>query len=100
MALIIFQEKGISARKLTKDFADGYVWMDYLSIPQLDKTSQGLAIASITGYVGISDLFIVLSGAWAHEADGSIRDVRAWGERGWCVPTSRSAHASTCTAWQ
>ena len=58
-----------------------------VSIPQLDKTSQGLAIASITGYVGISDLFIVLSGAWAHEADGSIRDVRAWGERGWCVPT-------------
>ena len=84
MAWIIFKEKGIKPSKLRADFADGYVWMDYLSIPQANKENQAKAIASITGYVAISDLFIVLSGAWTHVDDGSIRDVRAWGERGWC----------------
>ena len=84
MAMIIFAEKGIKPAKLSRDFSDGYVWMDYLSIPQANKQDQAKAIASITGYVAISDLFIVLSGAWTHVDDGSIRDVRAWGERGWC----------------
>ena len=65
-------------------FSDGYIWMDYLSIPQLDQRSQGLAIQSITEYVSHSNLFIVLAGAWTHVDDGSIRDLQAWGERGWC----------------
>ena len=84
MATIVFQEKGISAKQLKKTFADGYVWMDYLSIPQLDHTNQGKAIQSIADYIGLSDLFIVLAGAWKHADDGSIRDLQAWGERGWC----------------
>ena len=29
MATIIFGETGIPAKKLTKDFAPGYVWLDY-----------------------------------------------------------------------
>ena len=84
MATIIFKELGISAKKLKKQFSDAYIWMDYASIPQVDKTNQGLAISSITAYVALSDLFIVLAGPWEHADDGSIRDVRAWGERGWC----------------
>ena len=84
MATIIFGEMGISAKKLKQDFGQGYVWMDYLSIPQRDKANQGLAIQSITSYVALSHLFVVLAGPWQHADDGSIRDVRAWGERGWC----------------
>ena len=84
MATIVFGEKGLPARKLKKMFSDGYIWMDYLSIPQLDQRSQGLAIQSITEYVSHSNLFIVLAGAWTHVDDGSIRDLQAWGERGWC----------------
>jgi ankyrin repeat protein len=84
MATIIFKELGISAKKLKKDFSNAVIWMDYASIPQVDKTNQGLAISSITTYVALSDLFIVLAGPWEHVDDGSIRDVRAWGERGWC----------------
>ena len=64
----------------------------FISIPQQDKTDQGLAIQSITSYVGLSDLFIVLAGPWQHVDDGSIRDVRAWGERGW-VRGSRQPEA-------
>ena len=33
--------------------------MDYVSVPQVHKANQGLAIASISGYVGICDLFIL-----------------------------------------
>ena len=84
MATIIFQEFGIKPRKLQRDFSDGYVWMDYLSIPQVDRANQGLAISSITSYVALTDLFMVLAGPWEHVDDGSVRDVRAWGERGWC----------------
>lgn len=84
MARIIFGEKGISAKDLKRTFSGGYIWMDYLSIPQLDRTHQGLAIQTITSYVALADLFIVLAGPWMHDTDGSVRDVRAWGERGWC----------------
>jgi hypothetical protein len=84
MAAIIYKEKGIPAKKLRAEYSDSYIWMDYLSIPQLDKANQALAIQSITGYVAISDLFWVLAGPWAHADNGSVRDVRAWGERGWC----------------
>ena len=62
MATIVFQEKGISAKQLKKTFADGYVWMDYLSIPQLDHTNQGKAIQSIADYIGLSDLFMSVGG--------------------------------------
>ena len=85
MATIIFKEWGIKPKKLRKDFGSGsgYVWMDYLSIPQLDKVNQLKAIQSITSYIALTNLFIVLAGSWTHADDGSIRDIRAWGERGW-----------------
>ena len=86
MAWIMFSEKGISAKQLRRTFGkdDGYVWFDYASIPQHDGKSQGQAIRSITSYVALCDLFCVLAGPWKHVDDGSVRDVRAWGERGWC----------------
>ena len=83
-ATAIFKEWGISAKKLRKSFSRGYVWMDYTSIPQRDASSQALAIASIASYVALTDLFMVLAGPWTHVDDGSVRDVRAWSERGWC----------------
>ena len=84
MASIIMGERGFTEKELTRDYSDGYVWLDYFSIPQRHPTNQGLAIQSISGYVALSTLFVVLAGPWKHTADGSIRDVRAWGERGWC----------------
>ena len=84
MATIIFGEQGVAAEVLARVFADGYVWMDFLSIPQRNPTNQGLAIQSLPHYVANSTLFVVLAGPWKHANDGSIRDVRAWGERGWC----------------
>ena len=83
VASVVWSDVGIPAKKLTRKYSDGYVWMDYCSIPQRDRIDQGLAIDSIAGYVARCTDFIVLAGAWKHE-DGSVRDVRAWNERGWC----------------
>ena len=83
VASVVWNERGVTAKELTSTYADGFVWMDYLSIPQRDRITQGLAIQSITGYVARATDFIVLAGPWKHD-DGSVRDVRAWCERGWC----------------
>ncbi len=67
-------------RSLTR----GYVWMDYMSIPQRDAALQSRAIVSIPHYVSCAHYFVVLTGAWAHRGDGSIRGLSAWLSRGWC----------------
>lgn len=78
-------QKGLTipSSTLQRDFADGYIWLDFWAVPQRDPKAQGLAISSIVDYVGGSDMFIVLAGPWTHE-DGSVRDERAWFRRGWC----------------
>jgi ankyrin repeat protein len=73
----------ITAKDLHRDLADGYVWFDIMSIPQADPVMMRNAVSSIVRYVSDSAYFFVLAGPWRHE-NGSIRDERAWGGRGWC----------------
>jgi len=73
----------ISTKQFCKDLAAGYVWFDYLSVPQANRETQGLAIASIVSYVSDASYFIVLAGAWTDE-QGAPRDLRSWLGRGWC----------------
>jgi len=75
----------ITGKDLAKDLANGFIWLDWWSIPQATDALQNrlLAISSITSYVADSHFFMVLAGAWTHR-NGSVRDVRAWGSRGWC----------------
>ena len=73
----------IEARQLQKDLSDGFIWFDYLSVPQRDKEAQGLAVASIVSYVSQSCYFMVLAGAWVDD-EGEPRDLRTWLGRGWC----------------
>ena len=54
----------------------GYVWLDFWSIPQADRTNQGKAIQSIPVYVHNADFFLVVAGPWRDEA-GKLRDLRA-----------------------
>ena len=72
--------KGADVRR---DMADGYVFMDYSSIPQADAEAQKCAIASLVSYVSTSAYFMCLAGPWTYE-DGSSRDDAAWAGRGWC----------------
>jgi hypothetical protein len=80
------QKGGNQLRIKAKDLVclrDGYVWLDLASIPQADKKSQPLAIASIPQYISASNWFMVLSGPWTHE-NGEPRGILAWSKRGWC----------------
>ena len=63
---------------------DGYVFFDYMSIPQEDREAQGRAIASLVSYVSSSAYFMCLGGPWTHEDFGAARDDLAWSGRGWC----------------
>ena len=74
---------GLKAKDLKRSLTDGYVFFDYMSIPQQDPEAQQRAVISLASYVSASAYFFVLAGPWRHE-DGSIRDNFAWGKRGWC----------------
>ena len=73
----------ITAANLKRSLADGYVFFDYMSIPQQDVEAQQRAVISLGSYVSASSYFFVLAGPWRHE-NGSIRDDFAWNDRGWC----------------
>ena len=68
-----------SAAQLRRDLADGYVFFDFMSIPQAPEAvdAQQRAIASLVSYVSESRYFFVLAGGWTHE-NGSARDELAW----------------------
>jgi len=74
-----------SALQLQRDLTDGYIFFDFMSIPQAPEAgeAQQRAIASLVSFVSDSRYFFVLAGGWTHE-DGSQRDEMAWSNRGWC----------------
>ena len=72
----------LKAKDLKRSLADGYVFFDYMSIPQQDPEAQQRAVISLASYVSLSAYFFVLAGPWRHE-NGSIRDDFAWEKRGW-----------------
>lgn len=74
-----------SASQLQRDLTEGYVFFDFMSIPQAPEAAeaQQRAIASLVSFVSDSRYFFVLAGGWTHE-DGSQRDEMAWSDRGWC----------------
>ena len=74
------------AKTFQKDVSDGYIWLDFWCIPQAAEAAsqRAAAISCITEYISRSSHFIVLAGPWRHGGNGSIRDVHAWGRRGWC----------------
>ena len=84
ISAIVLGTKDVPAKQCKRDMDDSYVWLDYLSVPQAHRENQLKAIQSINRYIALSSKFIVLAGAWSHVDDGSVRDVRAWAERGWC----------------
>ena len=76
----------INAKAMSQSLQDGYVWLDLASIPQADKKSQPLAIASIPHYISSCNWFMVLAGPWTHE-NGEPRAAsshgRSVGGAGW-----------------
>ena len=73
----------LRAAGLQRSLEDGYVFFDFMSIPQRDPEAQQRAVISLGSYVSASSYFFVLAGPWRHE-NGSLRDDVAWCRRGWC----------------
>ena len=78
-----FGLKFVPAGQMQAHVKDGYVWIDFQSVPQQDGESQMKAIASIPSYVANSRIFVCIAPAAYHE-NGTPRDYRAWMGRGWC----------------
>lgn len=62
---------------------NGYLWMDYFSIPQQDRVLQKAAIKSIYEYIQKSKWFMVCQPSGTHWT-GKLSSFSLWGSRGWC----------------
>lgn len=72
---------------LNQELAEGYLWVDYMSVPQDLKPgddSQQRAIFSISYYIEQCSYFIVLCPSVRHADTGDPCDYESWWQRGWC----------------
>jgi len=91
----IISQTYASSRIFSEDrLLNGYLWMDWFSIPQVRARARGIdeeetksdaakAIQSIPAYVEVSTIFLALVPA-VKEPDKGIRDYTSWLARGWC----------------
>ena len=74
---------------------EGWVWMDYISIPQTVGLSdaaavqetigkQGRAIRSIPAYVRCAQSFWICTPSGARHESGQVCSYATWNQRGWC----------------
>eukprot|EP00930_Biecheleria_cincta_P008233 TRINITY_DN10963_c0_g1_i1.p1 TRINITY_DN10963_c0_g1~~TRINITY_DN10963_c0_g1_i1.p1 ORF type:complete len:618 (+),score=110.90 TRINITY_DN10963_c0_g1_i1:160-2013(+) len=87
-------EAKIFAKERMEQLADGYLWLDWFSIPQI-KVRSGLkssnsfpeqenAIRSIPDYVDNCSAFVVLAPPREHADTGLVCDATTWFTRRWC----------------
>ena len=68
-------------QKASKPF---YVWLDYVSIPQANKTLQSLSISSLALYASMPDYFVVVAPPTSHADTKCACDKETYLRRGWC----------------
>eukprot|EP00928_Gymnodinium_smaydae_P040736 TRINITY_DN275_c0_g2_i1.p1 TRINITY_DN275_c0_g2~~TRINITY_DN275_c0_g2_i1.p1 ORF type:complete len:946 (+),score=98.92 TRINITY_DN275_c0_g2_i1:116-2953(+) len=61
-----------------------YVWVDYSSIPQRNRSLQTLAINSLTVYAAKVSAFVVVAPHIIHSDLGEACDVETYQRRAWC----------------
>ena len=68
-----------------------YVWLDYISIPQANKTLQSLSISSLALYASMPDYFVVVAPPATHVDKQCACDKQTYLRRGWyaCVCIAR-----------
>ena len=68
-----------------------YVWLDYISIPQANKTLQSLSISSLALYASMPDYFVVVAPPATHVDKQCACDKQTYLRRGWyaCVCLAR-----------
>ena len=61
------------------------VWLDYVSIPQANKTLQSLSISSLALYASMPDYFLVVAPPATHVDTRCACDKETYLRRGWCA---------------
>jgi len=61
-----------------------YVWVDYHSVPQLNKHTQALAIKTLPIFAYLASLFVVIAPECVHADTGSQCNFRTYQRRMWC----------------
>ncbi len=67
--------------KASKTF---YVWLDFVSIPQANKTLQSLSISSLALYASMPDYFVIVAPPTTHVDTLCACDKESYLRRGWC----------------
>jgi len=89
------REDGMLKKIFALSVKDGYVWMDYISIPQKLTCEhaaqrneairdQRAAIASIPAYVARATNFWICAPSGVPHDSGHVCDFSTWAVRGWC----------------
>lgn len=79
-----YGETKVTHDKWLKTVREGYVWLDFASIPQHSKTTQALAVASMPQYVERSCNFWVMCPPCTHTESQTLCDYNSWRARAWC----------------
>jgi len=61
-----------------------YVWVDYSSVPQVNKAEQMEAINSIGAYASCAHAFLIVAPEVAHANTGALCDINTYRGRMWC----------------
>lgn len=93
---LIWQVNRTMRSETVQQLKDGYIWLDYVSIPQptcppskhsseADLISDMLAaIHTIPRYVQACDAFMICCPPLVHTSTSQVCDYASWGNRGWC----------------
>jgi hypothetical protein len=60
------------------------VWIDYVSIPQLNPSLQRLAIDTLAVYASTCHFFVALAPTVVHADTGAVCDADTYASRGFC----------------
>jgi hypothetical protein len=77
----------LTAEQMAQDAKEGYVWLDYASVPQAREAEEqrSNAIDSIPYYVDHALVFLALVPRVEHkDLPGVFCDYKSWQSRGWC----------------
>jgi len=89
---MVFGNRIVWAKEWTSSLKDMYIWMDYISMPQLLAASHSpqhierasKAVRSIPAYVELCSLMLVLTPVCSHKSTGAVCNLASWLQRGWC----------------
>jgi len=73
------------SRGEAEDIAHGYLWLDWMSVPQRDSQAAAEKLCkSVHIYVERADLFCILAPAYQDPDCGTHFSYASWERRGWC----------------